>query len=92
MKRMLTVALVLALAVMNVSLAEVYTSTGRVVDVDLREDCITIEDGRGNTWYWEQFAEDWDEGDYVALTLDDCGTASTLDDDLLDVQYLGYGW
>lgn len=94
MRKTLTfaLALVLALAAVSVCRAELYHAIGRVIDVDRWEDCITIADEKGNTWLWDQFAEDWDEGDYVALTLDDCGTATTLDDDLWDVQYLGYGW
>ena len=87
------VALMMALmfAAAMPAMAELYPLSGLVIDVDHWEDCITVADFYGHTWVWEDGAEDWDEGDLVAMIMDDNGTPSVLDDTIWEIQYQG-GW
>jgi len=65
---------------------ELYALTCEVVEVDRNSDTVTCEDYNGNLW--EFFgAEDWDVGDCVSLLMNNSGTESIYDDEIVGATY-----
>ena len=66
-----------------------YPLSGIVTAVDYRKDYIVIEDFTGNLWIWEG-AEDWGVKDIASMIMDDKGTDSITDDEIVKVYYSGW--
>lgn len=93
-----TIALVLALlTIITIALActpntnsetNLYPTTAVVYELDRENDLVTVEDVNGNLWQFEG-CEDWDINDICSMLMDDCGTASIYDDEIVMVRYSG---
>ena len=65
-----------------------YPLTVRVSTIDREADTVECVDGAGNVW--EFFGcEDWQEGDFAALLMNDKGTSSIYDDEIITARYAG---
>lgn len=67
----------------------IYPKSGTVIAVNLAEDTVTFTDQRGDVWSFYG-AEDWMEGDRIAVIMDDNGTPGISDDLVLAARYEGY--
>lgn len=68
--------------------ANLYPTTAVVYELDRENDLVTVEDANGNLWQFEG-CEDWDINDICSMLMDDCGTASIYDDEIVMVRYSG---
>ena len=69
--------------------ANLYPQTFIVVSVDSYENLVTIKDFNGYTWqFWG--AEDWIENDICSAIMDNRGTESIFDDEVVSVRYSGW--
>lgn len=65
-----------------------YPLAVRVSTIDREADVVKCIDGAGNVW--EFFGcEDWQEGDFAALLMNDKGTPSIYDDEIITARYAG---
>lgn len=64
----------------------VYPSTAVVVSVDRENDVVTCVDGNGEEWQFTE-ADDWLVGDGVSMLMNDKGTLSIYDDEIVSVRY-----
>lgn len=64
----------------------VYPSTAVVVSVDRENDVVTCVDGNGEEWQFTE-ADDWLVGDAVSMLMNDKGTQSIYDDEIVSVRY-----
>ena len=65
-----------------------YPLAVKVETVDREADVVECVDGAGNVW--EFFGcEDWQEGDFAALLMNDKGTPSIYDDEIITARYAG---
>jgi len=70
-------------------MSHVYPRCGVVCEVNRADDVVTIVDGTGMEWQLTE-CEDWDEGDWVAMIMDDNGTPDNIYDDIItDAVYGG---
>lgn len=78
---------------MTVTGSSTYPLAGIVTEVDVRNDVVTFTTYSGNEFAFYG-TEDWMEGDLVAAIMDDRGTESVYDDEILEVRYAGFtgGW
>jgi hypothetical protein len=93
---MVIVALVLCGILMGVvacAQAETYPAALMVVDLDEHEDMVIAVDFNGNEWTWTGI-EDIFPGDMIAVVMDDQGTETIYDDEIIDLRYCGWieGW
>lgn len=66
-----------------------YPQTFMVISVDYYENLVTIKDFNGYTWqFWG--AEDWIENDICSAIMDNRGTESIFDDEVVSVRYSGW--
>lgn len=65
-----------------------YPTTAVVYELDRENDLVTVEDANGNLWQFEG-CEDWDINDICSMLMDDCGTTSIYDDEIVMVRYSG---
>ena len=65
---------------------EYYALTTCVVELDKKNNVVTVEDSAGNHW---QFCgvEDWEIGDCASLLMWDNGTESIFDDEIHSARY-----
>lgn len=71
--------------------AALYAHCGIVITVNHEVDLVVIEDFNGECWVQEGSAEDWDEGDIVAMLMSDSGTPDdTYDDEIVEMWYQGW--
>lgn len=65
-----------------------YPLAVKIKTVDRETDVVECVDGGGNVW--EFFGcEDWQEGDFAALLMNDKGTPSIYDDEIITARYAG---
>lgn len=65
-----------------------YPLAVKVESIDREADVVKCIDGAGNVW--EFFGcEDWQEGDFAALLMNDKGTPSIYDDEIITARYAG---
>lgn len=65
-----------------------YPLAVRVSTIAREADVVECVDGAGNVW--EFFGcEDWQEGDFAALLMNDKGTPSIYDDEIITARYAG---
>ena len=75
-------------AVADEQKAGTYPLTVKVVTIDREADAVECVDGAGNVW--EFFGcEDWQEGDFASLLMNDKGTPSIYDDEIITARYAG---
>ena len=65
---------------------QLYPSTAIVVSVDRENDVVTCVDGNGEKWEFTE-ADDWLVGDLVSMLMNDKGTPSIYDDEIVSVRY-----
>ena len=63
-----------------------YALTCKVVEIDRSKDVVTMEDSTGHRWEFYG-VEDWEINDCASAIMNDCGTASILDDEIVSVRY-----
>lgn len=66
-----------------------YPHTAVVVEVDYNADEVVLEDFAGERWSFCG-TEDWMEGDIASLLMDDHGTESIYDDEIVSARYSGW--
>jgi hypothetical protein len=66
-----------------------YALTCKVVKIDRNKDIVTMEDSTGHHWKFYG-VEDWEINDCVSAIMNDCGTTSILDDEIMSVRYSGW--
>lgn len=66
----------------------IYARMGAVVELNTEEDYFTIEDTSGNLWMIDN-VEDWEVGDLCALAMNNVGTPSIYDDEIISATYCG---
>ena len=67
------------------SLHNQYPAAGTVT---VAGDTVYVTDSTGNVWSFEG-AEDWQTGDQAAMLMDDNGTETIYDDEVLQIRYVG---
>lgn len=85
----LLVALLLLMAVPAFADFSVYPNGGIIVDLIPEDDVVIFEDGAGLNWAFYGI-EDYGIGDLVACIFWDAGTETIFDDEIINVQYIGY--
>lgn len=65
-----------------------YPTSGIVVNLDEKNDIVTVEDANGFLWEFSE-VEDWAIGDRAAMLMDSHGTEKIFDDKILKVRYVG---
>ena len=65
-----------------------YPTCGIVTETDETTDTVTFTEPNGNRWSFEG-VEDWQEGDRIAVIMDDNGTEDIYDDEIVSVRYKG---
>jgi len=65
-----------------------YSATAIVDSLDTNNDVVTCVDYNGNIWTFYG-VEDWQEGDIVSLLMNDMGTATIYDDEIVKTYYSG---
>lgn len=65
---------------------QLYPSTAIVVSVDRENNVVTCVDGNGEKWEFTD-ADDWLVGDLVSMLMNDKGTPSIYDDEIVSVRY-----
>ena len=66
-----------------------YPLTALVVDFDETQDVVICEDYAGNIWEFYGI-EDWQEGDLASFIMNDNGTPTIYDDEIVSVRYSGW--
>lgn len=66
-----------------------YALTTQVVQLDYENDLVVCEDFNGNLWEFSG-CEDWMYGDIASLVMNDMGTPSIYDDEIISARYSGY--
>ena len=67
---------------------ELYPITTVVYNLDRENDLVTVKDANGNLWQFEG-CEDWEINDICSMLMDDCGTTTIYDDEIVMVRYNG---
>lgn len=68
---------------------QVYALVSEVVELDKANGTVTVEDYNGNLWAFAG-VEDWEKGDACAMAMNDKGTESIYDDEIVNVNYQGW--
>ena len=73
--------------------ANIYALTTKVVELDRENDIVVCEDFNGNLWEFYG-CEDWQIDDVASLLMDDNGTSTIYDDEIVSARYNGTfeGW
>ena len=79
----------LAIAIQLVGSSLIYPVTMQVVDIDTREDLVTIQTATGFLYEFSG-SEDYNCGDLVSVIMFSNGTQDITDDTILCVRYSGY--
>jgi hypothetical protein len=76
------------IAGMMLATSHLYPMSGIVTAIDREADFVTVETQNGHLWAFYG-AEDWMEGDIVAMLMNDMGTAEIVDDMIVSARYCG---
>lgn len=73
--------------------AEQYPQTFVVDSINYNQNYMILIDFNGNEWIHED-VEDFDRGDIVAAIMEERGTPTIYDDEIIMIRYAGYmeGW
>lgn len=63
-----------------------YARGAVVIDLDRENDVVVVEDCVGYTWEFTE-CEDWFIGDGCVMVMDDMGTETIFDDEIVNVHY-----
>ena len=63
-----------------------YAKSARVIEINHDANVVTFEDCLGNLWDWEG-VEDWAIDDGAALLMDNKGTKTIFDDEIISVKF-----
>ena len=75
-------------AVADEQKAKTYPLTVKIITINRETDTVECVDGAGNVW--EFFGcEDWQEGDFASLLMNDKRTSSIYDDEIIIARYAG---
>lgn len=66
-----------------------YPTCGEIVSVNYETDVAVFEDFNGFQWGFYG-VEDWMVGDTIAVIMNDKGTPTIFDDEIVDMKYCGY--
>jgi hypothetical protein len=66
-----------------------YAKSAQIISLDYDNDFVTIEDANGFCWTFDS-CEDWMVGDYCACVMNDRGTLTIFDDEIISVTYQGF--
>lgn len=66
-----------------------YPETAVVREVDYTTDTVTVECFNGNLFSFSE-CDDWAEGDICSMLMNDNGTPTVTDDEIVSVKYSGY--
>ena len=80
--------IVLACAPNTNSEVNLYPTTTVVYKLDRENDLVTVKDANGNLWQFEG-CEDWEINDICSMLMNDYGTTSIYDDEIVMVRYSG---
>lgn len=68
--------------------SNLYAKTAVVIDVNPDENVVACEDHEGEVWEFYG-TEDFEEGDILGLLMDDMGTETIFDDEIVEYNYNG---
>lgn len=87
------VACAILMGIVACASAEQYPQTFVVDSVNHEQNYIVLIDYNGNEWIYEDI-EDFDRGDIVAAIMEERGTPTIYDDEIVMIRYAGYmeGW
>ena len=83
------IVMAIVIFVMNigcVASTDHYAKSAQVVEIDRAADVVTVVDCMGDLWEFTG-AEDWEIGDWCAMIMNDRGTPSVYDDEIISVRY-----
>ena len=83
------VALAILMGIAACASAETYPQTFVVDSVNHEQNYMVLIDFNGNEWIWED-VEDFDRGDIVAAIMEERGTSTIYDDEIVMIRYAGY--
>lgn len=66
-----------------------YPKTGIVTALSAQDDLVVVRDACGQLWCFSGM-EDWEVGDVASMIMDDMGTETIYDDQVLKARYAGY--
>ena len=87
------VAIAILMGIAACASAEEYPQTFVVDLVNHEQNYMVLVDFNGNEWIWEG-VEDFDRGDIIAAIMEERGTPTIYDDEIVKIRYAGYmeGW
>ena len=89
----IVVACAILMGIVACASAEQYPQAFVVDLINYEQDFMVLVDFNGNEWIW-QGIEDFDCGDIVAAIMEERGTPTIYDDEIVMIRYAGYmeGW
>ena len=72
----------------KVAIDSLYPKTTIVAEIDEENNLVICEDYEGEAWVFEG-VEDWQEGDFATLLMDDNDTEEIFDDEIVKIEYNG---
>ena len=89
----IVIAIAILMGIAACASAEQYPQTFVVDLVNYEQDFMVLIDFNGNEWIYKGI-EDFSCGDIVAAIMEECGTATIYDDEIVKIRYAGYmeGW
>ena len=89
----IVIAIAILMGIAACASAEQYPQTFVVDLVNHEQDFMILIDFNGNEWIWNG-VEDFNCGDIVAAIMEECGTPTIYDDEIVIIRYAGYmeGW
>jgi hypothetical protein len=85
----IVVAIAILMGIAACASAEQYPQAFVVELVNYEQDFMVLVDYNGNEWIYEG-VEDFDCGDIVAAIMEECGTPTIYDDEIVKIRYAGY--
>jgi len=87
------VAIAILMGIAACASAEQYPQTFVVDRINREQNYMILIDFNGNEWIYEN-VEDFDCGDIVAVIMEERGTPTIYDDEIVKIRYTGYmeGW
>ena len=85
----IVVAIAILMGIAACASAEQYPQAFVVELVNYEQDFMVLVDYNGNEWIYEGI-EDFDCGDIVAAIMEERGTSTIYDDEIIMIRYAGY--
>ena len=89
----IVVACAILMGIVACASAEQYPQTFVVDSINHNQNYMVLVDYNGNEWFYENI-EDFNRGDIVAAIMEERGTLTIYDDEIVMIRYAGYmeGW